>query len=452
MLHSLRIERSGSDVPPCEDGASDTVVQWIDLAVGLTRLPKREAERLRAELEDHARSRVADLLVAGMPEQESVRVALAELGDAARFAHRYRSQRNAPIRRRIMYTAIIGGVAASLGLSVAALTWQGESIGPDGLAGRAYVAPSRQPEAALDWNFRDTPLSDVFQRMAASADRPLHVHWGDLENIGLGEESTATVTIGEVPLRKGLEFLNTALELEGPESIDYRIGEGLFEVASGRFFDLRERVLVTYDIADALRPDVSIEDAVEAVQELVETNNWMANGGEIGRIRIVGSLIFVDAPPRMHDKVRWVFEQLTMREEGDPEPARTSVKVFPLRHVSASDVILVLGEALCDEGVRVQMDAATNSLLATGDEVGHSKVELLLHVLDQPPRAEGAIDIRADGDRVVVRMNDGGGEIVASSLRITGGNLDLKAEVHDVWGQPMETTAPGRIVRPGSGH
>lgn len=304
---------------------------------------------------------------------------------------------------------------------------------------RAYVAPAQQPEAALDWNFRDIPLPDVSRLMASAADRALHVHWCDLENLGLGAESTATVTIGKVLLQRGVEFLNTALDLHGPDSIDYRIGEGLFEVASGRFFDLRERVLVTYDIADRLRRDVSIEDAVDAVQELVETNNWQSNGGEIGTIRIVGSLNFVDAPPRMRDKACWVFEQPTIREESEPEQARTSVKVIPLRHVAASDLIFVLGEALCDEGVRLQMGAATNSLLATGDEIGHRKVELLVHVLDQLPRESGAIDIRADGERVVVRLDEGRGEIAKGRSPSRGESSETGA------GQPVrpERRPPG---------
>ena len=78
---------------------ADAIGVWLDLLVKLLRLPARECEAIRDELESHLRERVRDLVVAGTTEDDAVRVAVGELGDAASLAARYREARAYPRRR-----------------------------------------------------------------------------------------------------------------------------------------------------------------------------------------------------------------------------------------------------------------------------------------------------------------------------------------------------------------
>lgn len=106
------------DATPSTHSAADA---WLDVFTTLLRLPARQTAEVRDELGDHLRNRVRDLILLGTPEPDAVRRAVAELGDAADLAARYRHARTDPTRRTIMYGSLLGLSGAALIVGSAAL-------------------------------------------------------------------------------------------------------------------------------------------------------------------------------------------------------------------------------------------------------------------------------------------------------------------------------------------
>ena len=83
-----------AQAPVPEAAPPPTISGW--LGVFATMLPRRQAESIREELETHLRDRVRDLMVGGLNESESTKRAIAELGEAAELAGKYRALANEP--------------------------------------------------------------------------------------------------------------------------------------------------------------------------------------------------------------------------------------------------------------------------------------------------------------------------------------------------------------------
>src|SRR5437868_331163 len=96
--------KAAGGTPPGSLGTNrdDTVSAWLDVLCKLVRLPREQTESIRVELEEHLRERVRDLMVEGEPEDVATRRAIAELGDAAALADRFRRAEHTPRRRMLM--------------------------------------------------------------------------------------------------------------------------------------------------------------------------------------------------------------------------------------------------------------------------------------------------------------------------------------------------------------
>lgn len=97
--------------------ARDPVERWLDVFIPMTGLPRSRAEEIRAELEDHLRARVADLMITGVSETEAVQRAVGELGETAALARGFRTALK-PRRHIMLHTALIttAGLAVAFGL------------------------------------------------------------------------------------------------------------------------------------------------------------------------------------------------------------------------------------------------------------------------------------------------------------------------------------------------
>lgn len=97
--------------------ARDPVERWLDVFIPMTGLPRSRAEEIRAELEDHLRARVADLMITGVTETEAVQRAVGELGETAALARGFRTALK-PRRHIVIHTALIttAGLAVAFGL------------------------------------------------------------------------------------------------------------------------------------------------------------------------------------------------------------------------------------------------------------------------------------------------------------------------------------------------
>ena len=129
---------SKTQTPPVrttvEPSRRDPITEWLDLFETLVGLPKADRHAIRAELEDHLRTRVDDLLITGLTEAEAAREAVTELGETLELARAVRTATRTNRRRFIMHATIIGACGAAITVGALGL------LGPSQHASEAATA------------------------------------------------------------------------------------------------------------------------------------------------------------------------------------------------------------------------------------------------------------------------------------------------------------------------
>ncbi|MBX3361842.1 MAG: hypothetical protein KF912_09530 [Phycisphaeraceae bacterium] len=320
---------------------ADPVGAWLDVLMGLVRLGSAEKRAIRDELDSHLRDRVRDLMLTGLHEANATREAIAELGDAAELAARYARASKSPARRRIaMNLGLFGMAGAALVTSFVAMQQPSGTGGSDaGVTPQAGMSvypgvpasvQERVPVGAV--RVDGTPLDEVLRRVAKSVDRRLFVDWPSLGELGLGSDTPISVDVPDADLPTLFEAIRGAAEVD-PQigRLEYRVDAKELRVASGHVFDVKERILVTIDIAHVLEEDVGVDQIRELVNSFIEPDGWVDNGGEIAAMSIVGTKLFVKAPPRVIEGVRWIVGQFAA-----PERARMNTDGFEERRDATS--------------------------------------------------------------------------------------------------------------------
>lgn len=101
---------------PVASSRRDPISDWLDVFMRLLELKPSESRAVRDELEDHLRSRVDDLIITGASEHDAVRTAVAELGETAILAKRFKHAQHPNRRRTLMSTALVAVAASALTL------------------------------------------------------------------------------------------------------------------------------------------------------------------------------------------------------------------------------------------------------------------------------------------------------------------------------------------------
>lgn len=368
-----------------------------------------------------------------------------------------------------MNVAIITAASAALGLSALALQQSGQAPTTPGLpqpgenppaalgAGAPpaggdtrllarYLAGVEGPSLPVQADVVDATLESVLKMLAESQDSRPYIHWSGLE-------AQPADIIPELPLEgqsleRALEMINDALGLEGGSEIAFRLDGGLFEVASLRFFDRRERELVTYDVSALLEADsplqVTTESQVlrELITSIVEPDAWPEGGGDVASVFAAGSKLFISAPPRVHERVAWLLAQLmengedhagrakvlesfvtSMLAQQDPAPhpallgqllngtaggvpptpelllegtIRNSLTqltgpwIFMLGHADATELAPIVHGAVERMGGSAEPDPTRNAVVVTGGQRVHAVAAAILQALDRPACDEAA--------------------------------------------------------------
>ncbi|MBK7403999.1 MAG: hypothetical protein IPJ41_05070 [Phycisphaerales bacterium] len=482
------MSRLGIESPPgTASGAgqrpesADSIGAWLDRLLRLARLPSGESAEIRDELDAHLRERVRDLMLAGHDEAEAIHKSISELGDLALLAHRYRDASRTPKGRTIMHFSLIAAVGTALGLS--ALAYQQSQPGQPSTppAARADDAAGTSAELSLEVRpeasgnirvvpiLRDLPIVSRFYSnddasgvtieaamqgpeelgalvhfLAESQGLRAYIHWRDLDGVAAPDESVDELPLQGQSPERAFGMINDSLGLEGAQRIAYRSEGGLLEVATQRFFDRRDRELVTYDVSGLLNADEPLEVTnesgvlVELITEIIEPDSWVHNGGDVGAIFAAGDKLFVSGPPRLQERVAWLLTKLMddagehadagalpgleiaqitaaeaavtsdiemapmleMLGAGSPEvitPGLTklpdaavvsvSLEVYPLGSTTASELAPILRGALAPLGGTVAADARTNALIIQGGEEIQEKAAAIIHALDRDPNA-----------------------------------------------------------------
>src|SRR5690606_17878593 len=199
------------------------------------------------ELEDHLRCRTRDLMLRGVSEPEATRKSIAELGEAAELAARFRLAARTPIWRHVMTFGVLGLSAAALTLSVIAIAGPArqEAGQPTGVVFRTPAPAEATSDSLADLRLRvdmeEAPFASFFERIGAAAGAPVFAHWNELPLEG---DRPITLQLGEVSFSTALRLLNMRL---GHAEIDYRLRDGVLEFADRGYFDRQEAQLIRYD-------------------------------------------------------------------------------------------------------------------------------------------------------------------------------------------------------------
>ncbi len=305
-------------------GAERTVSAWLDVLVRLLRLPQPAQDEIRQELQGHLSERIRDLILAGHTEDQATRTAIGELGEASDLAQRYKDANQFAKRRLVMNLTLLTACLGVAGIGVVTLTGSDDQIKasifqapePSGLAAESL-------EAKIDVAFNQTPLEDVLDFLGQQIERPLYVHWSDLEDQGLyREEMELTLNVSGLSLKRTMELVLDQIN-DYVDSAEWCFSEDLVELGTRSEFARRDTVLVSYDITNVLvsmsrRFDLEYADASEQVVDLltnfVEPCDWVNNGGDLAQVRIVGAKMFIQAPRPMHRQITWIIAELQSGE------------------------------------------------------------------------------------------------------------------------------------------
>ena len=317
----------------------DSIDRWLDVFVRLLRVPTHDAQRIRAELDDHLRARTHDLMVSGHTEPEAVRTAIAELGETAELARNFALARTSPRRRLVMQTAVLAVAGTAIAVGSAALLSSNAvpSSSQDAIA-QAPVQPNETTDRGIAEAEPDPALFE----------RDLVAHEGDFATLGdlvaLLEETTGekviipAIGVSEHPARydedsplepveltgltiqQGLNIVGRQFAFRPTDALVLNETDTALELAPQSFFDFRDAILIEYDIRDLLYPAqgefIEPVDFAATVTSLIEPTLWDSATRGIpprARMGVLSTTLLVNAHPRIHQQIEGLFDRIRSR-------------------------------------------------------------------------------------------------------------------------------------------
>jgi hypothetical protein len=309
-----------SSAPSVTDAGADTAIAsidaWLNLLIRLTHLPQSRAKPIREELEEHLHERIRDLILDSHSPADAARLAIAELGDAAAVAARFRHSAHTATRRRIMNFVVASLALTGATLGIVAVTATPTASVPNVAVYSPEASPPAVDPSVAPVKFEDVALADVFGMLDETlAAQDFVIDWTSLVEAGLSNEVPVTLVITRpTPLSTVL----SRLQKQTP-GLDWRISADTVQIASRASFDREETVLATFDIANIIThvrnfEGKSYEDAVSAITGLiyhsVEAESWRENGGDSAQMRVLGGKLFIQAPLRFQQPIAWILNEL----------------------------------------------------------------------------------------------------------------------------------------------
>lgn len=407
---------------PAGPRSADAALEaWLGMLLKLLRLPEAQARGIRDELEAHIRDRVRDLLITGCDEDEAMRRAIAELGEAAGLAQGFRSARRYSTRRTAMHVAFLGlaGGAALLGLVAVSRTREQPAASVFQPQPPAAVAELEQ--VRIDADFDNAPLKDVLEYLAQHTGRPSQVLWPRLEAADVHADTNVSVRAKGATVPAVLALVNDGIQV--PASSKLEVGEvaGILSFGPREFFDRRDTVLVSYDLSGPIAARTAtygeqrakvVEDVVGVITNFVSPDDWMDNGGDLAQLTIVGDRLFVKAPQRFHPQIRWIIGQLPSdaapRGQGVPRLNDLPVvgeggkaTAYRLQHARAAEVAESLRQMF--PAWKIQADPQNNSIIFSSPGQPQTPMDAILE-LDIPSRQPSAAPAAPEQQTQVVYL------------------------------------------------
>jgi hypothetical protein len=153
---------------------------------------------------------------------------------------------------------------------------------------KAITSNRERLSTTIQADFTGVSLATALMTIGDSIDAPIWIHEQELDALGIDSDVPIRLSIGrELTAQTALDLILKPLDLS------YRVGE-VIEVTSIDALNA-EPDLRLYDLSYIL-PNSSNSDAMlNAIQQSIDADNWLAAGGE-SCITLVGSMMVVSAP------------------------------------------------------------------------------------------------------------------------------------------------------------
>lgn len=310
--------RLGRPTEPVRPSAPDPVDAWLDVLVTMLAIPKADRRTVRDELEDHLRSRIDDLLIHGLTQPQALEKAVAELGETADLARQLSRAHKPPrTRRYAMHALLIALTGTVVALGVNQVQPPSTAKTPSAVASPAETGMSADDPIAV----RGMTMEEFVGAIQARTDRPVLVHWDQLESIGMHPDTPLALEVDPIPVGVVLTILSEKAAGTG-EVLSVFDQSGLLEIGLRSQFDRRTITRRNYELAGRMIADLSSEDAsvqrranavmnmMHSIQTHVSTNDWADTGGDLASISAIGTTLVVSAPQRMHDAIEALLADL----------------------------------------------------------------------------------------------------------------------------------------------
>lgn len=281
--------------------SSNSAKSWLDVLETLLPLSDAERKGIRDELASHLRERVRDLTLSGTNEHDAVRIAIAELGDAADLAKSYSHVKSlwprwarsntmkVTLASVLVVSLVVGGFAlrgigqqqqAEQSLQQAQSAYKtaladvlqnsdkawwdahaannnaAQSASSPLFAGRLRLetpaTPADQfPDITVDFG-QDMTWRKLMDAIAKASNMGMVTNFNVIESeLGISGDSTIGMDIHGMKLQAAIQMLNQDIIRVTDNKLAIRVHDNTIEVATERYFDERESETRTYSL-DAL--------------------------------------------------------------------------------------------------------------------------------------------------------------------------------------------------------
>lgn len=324
---------------PVEPSSRDSISSWLDVLTSMLVMPDAQRAQVRDELEDHLRSRVDDLLILGKSEPESIRIAVAELGETAELARLISSANKPrhPYRRYTMNALLIAATGSLLALGIHITlpstilpTLQTQGTGE-------IVADSKLsgiPFDKIKVDVRNATLGEMVEQLQTKTDIPLIVHWPMFDSFGFDRDTKIDIDSDPIPATLVLTILAERTEQYVKDSMVLHRADDQYELGSRSQFDHRTIGKRIYDLSAFVEPtpieqsstgrqsnratesnnNVAKQRILDMLTFHVSSDDWRNAGGELAYASVIGNNLVISAPSRMHDEIKVLLEDLIDRE------------------------------------------------------------------------------------------------------------------------------------------
>lgn len=186
-------------------------------------------------------------------------------------------------------------------------TWQAPTSEPpawlvQGQSDQANLADMRAKlEIPVKVDYESTALRDVLTDFAEACELSLFIHETEIVDAGLSLDDPVTASLGEIPLREALDTIFDALEFE------YCVKNNHIEIST--LDSERSRATRFYDLSHLFTNPNATQPIITALEQSVAPNTWVDQGGD-NSISVVGSLLVINAPERIHYHIAQFLAEL----------------------------------------------------------------------------------------------------------------------------------------------